>query len=87
MIDTLLTMKGMVDPGELVTTTLKREFAEEALNSLELDDQAKDDISKAVDKVFQNGVEVCPTQFKRYSLLSNKYLYMYFSMYMYMCYC
>ncbi len=28
-------VQGMVDPGELVSDTLKREFAEEALNSEE----------------------------------------------------
>ena len=51
-------LKGMVDPGELVSATLKREFAEEALNSLEADEEEKDAIRNAVDEVFQNGVEV-----------------------------
>ena len=31
-----LTMQGMVDAGENVSVTLKREFGEEALNTLEL---------------------------------------------------
>ncbi len=49
----------MVDPGELVTVTLRREFAEEALNALELDENQKRIINKHVERLFQNGVEVC----------------------------
>ncbi len=48
----------MVDPGELVNVTLKREFAEEALNSLELDEDHKELIQESVDEVFRNGKEV-----------------------------
>lgn len=49
---------GMVDPGELVTATLKREFAEEALNSLEADEGKKEALLKKVDKFFESGFEV-----------------------------
>lgn len=49
---------GMVDPGELVTATLKREFAEEALNSLEADEKNKNALLKKVDKFFEDGSEV-----------------------------
>ncbi len=48
----------MVDPGELITTTLKREFAEEALNSLEVTGPQKNAIHNAVENIFQNGIEV-----------------------------
>jgi len=47
-----------VDPGELVTATLKREFAEEALNSLEADEKNKNALLKKVDKFFEDGSEV-----------------------------
>ena len=49
----------MVDPGEKISVTLKREFAEEALNALGVDEQEKIKIHNAVDTVFQRGVEVC----------------------------
>lgn len=49
---------GMVDPGELVTATLKREFAEEALNSLEADEEKKKALLKKIDKFFKGGFEV-----------------------------
>ncbi|XP_055378615.1 putative nudix hydrolase 6 isoform X2 [Condylostylus longicornis] len=41
---------GMVDPGEKVTTTLKREFIEEALDSLEQ--------KKLIDEFFAEGKEI-----------------------------
>ena len=48
----------MVDPGELVSETLKREFAEEALNSLEVDEQKKSAIRDGIEGVFKSGREV-----------------------------
>ena len=48
----------MVDPGEVITTTLKREFAEEALNALSVSNEQKSKIQQAIDIVFKNGVEV-----------------------------
>ena len=49
----------MVDPGEKVTVTLKREFAEEALNSLgDGSEEQKKEISESVEKAFREGKEV-----------------------------
>lgn len=47
---------GMVDAGENVSVTLKREFGEEALNSLEIKEQEKEDLQKLINQVFNNGV-------------------------------
>lgn len=49
---------GMVDPGEKVSATLKREFMEEALSCLTGDDQIKAEIEKSVGDFFKNGVEI-----------------------------
>ncbi|XP_078660979.1 transient receptor potential cation channel subfamily M member-like 2 isoform X2 [Branchiostoma floridae x Branchiostoma belcheri] len=54
---------GMVEPGENLTMTLKNEFGEEALGKLDKTDQEKKDMSKKLDKLFQQGKEV----FKGYS--------------------
>lgn len=48
----------MVDPGELVTATLRREFGEEALNSLEANKHSKGTLEKKIDDLFQQGFEV-----------------------------
>lgn len=48
----------MVDPGEEVSVTLKREFSEEAMGSL---DASKDEVEKIrseVNNAFSNGREV-----------------------------
>ena len=47
-----------MDPGEFVSVTLKREFGEEALNSLELSEQEKHEMEKTIATLFQNGTEV-----------------------------
>ncbi|KAK3084733.1 hypothetical protein FSP39_018106 [Pinctada imbricata] len=49
---------GMVDAGEVITATLRREFSEEAMNCLEKSQQEKDQIEEKVKKLFDNGVEV-----------------------------
>jgi len=49
---------GMVDPGEEVSVTLKREFGEEALNTVEADASAKEALEAQVDELFKNGAEV-----------------------------
>lgn len=46
---------GMVDPGESVSVTLKREFGEEALNSLELEEKQRAMLKKQLDDLFSNG--------------------------------
>ena len=50
----------MVDPGEVVSETLKREFMEEALNSLMLAESDKDDLKKKIELLFKHGDEVNP---------------------------
>ncbi|XP_013393750.1 ADP-ribose pyrophosphatase, mitochondrial [Lingula anatina] len=49
---------GMVDAGERVSVTLKREFAEEAMNSLEANSEEKEKIKKSLETLFSKGVEV-----------------------------
>ncbi|XP_060069436.1 ADP-ribose pyrophosphatase, mitochondrial-like isoform X2 [Ylistrum balloti] len=49
---------GMVDPGEVITQTLKREFGEEAMNSLEMSEKEKENLEKAISNIFQHGDEV-----------------------------
>ncbi|XP_059176213.1 ADP-ribose pyrophosphatase, mitochondrial-like [Physella acuta] len=46
---------GMVDPGENISATLRREFGEEALNSMQVSPKEKDRMLKAIDTVFNNG--------------------------------
>lgn len=48
----------MVDPGELVTATLRREFGEEALNSLEVSDDGKNAMEGKIEDFFRRGIEV-----------------------------
>ncbi|XP_021359215.1 ADP-ribose pyrophosphatase, mitochondrial-like isoform X2 [Mizuhopecten yessoensis] len=49
---------GMVDPGEVITATLKREFGEEAMNTLEMSEEKKDELDLAVNDLFLHGEEV-----------------------------
>lgn len=49
---------GMVDPGETISTTLKREFMEEAMNALEKDDTQKEEIEKIIFDFFNKGEEI-----------------------------
>ena len=53
-------LQGMVAPGEQVSLTLKREFSEETMNSLELPEDEVKTIAKKVDATFQKGKEVRP---------------------------
>lgn len=48
----------MVDPGEPVTYTLKREFGEEALNSLELPPEENKRLHGVLDDLFRHGTVV-----------------------------
>ena len=45
----------MVDPGDTVTNTLKKEFGEEALNSLELSPEEKKRIHDSLEDLFHHG--------------------------------
>lgn len=49
---------GMVDPGEEVSLTLKREFGEEAMNSEGVSAEEKAAIEAQVAKLFAGGAEV-----------------------------
>lgn len=49
---------GMVDPGENVSATLKREFSEEALNFLEKDENTKQQLEKNIHELFSKGLEL-----------------------------
>ena len=51
-------VQGMIDPGELVSETLKREFGEETMNSLQADDDKKAKLKTQVAEFFKNGSEV-----------------------------
>ena len=50
--------KGMVEPGQVVTQALKAEFGEEAMAKLNVTEEERERISRQVDKLFNNGVEV-----------------------------
>ncbi|KAK6636683.1 hypothetical protein RUM43_010345 [Polyplax serrata] len=49
---------GMVDPGETVSNTLKREFLEEALNILAANEKEKEERKKSVEEYFSTGLEI-----------------------------
>uniref|UniRef100_A0A1B6JXX1 Nudix hydrolase domain-containing protein n=2 Tax=Homalodisca liturata TaxID=320908 RepID=A0A1B6JXX1_9HEMI len=49
---------GMVDPGEVITSTLKREFLEEALNVLEKNESEKVSLSNKLNEFFSQGEEI-----------------------------
>ena len=51
--------QGMVDPGDTVSRTLKKEFGEEAMNSLEASEEEKKRIEKEITALFKEGQEVC----------------------------
>lgn len=50
--------QGMVDPGDTVTNTLKKEFGEEALNSLELSPEENKRIHDSLEDLFHHGTTV-----------------------------
>ena len=47
-----------MSPGEAVSLTLKREFSEETMNSLEVSDEQRDIIRQQVEEMFKHGTEV-----------------------------
>ncbi|KAI1884672.1 hypothetical protein AGOR_G00228830 [Albula goreensis] len=50
---------GMVDPGELVSLTLQREFSEEALNTLKMSSMEKAKLSERIARLFSSeGLQV-----------------------------
>ena len=48
----------MIDAGDTVSATLKKEFGEEAMNSLEASEEEKKEIKAKIDEMFKKGVEV-----------------------------
>lgn len=48
----------MVDPGEHVNVTLKREFSEEAMNTLEMSPDQAEEVQKQIKDLFNKGQEV-----------------------------
>lgn len=48
----------MVDPGDTVSNTLKKEFGEEALNSMVASAEEKKELQAALTERFKSGVEV-----------------------------
>jgi ADP-ribose pyrophosphatase len=48
----------MNDPGELISQTLKREFMEEATNSLEASETERKKTDEYLKEFFENGKEV-----------------------------
>ena len=48
----------MVNPGEHVSITLKREFGEEAMNSMELTEQETVTMTRQISDLFATGNEV-----------------------------
>lgn len=46
---------GMVEPGDTVSATLKKEFGEEALNSTEVSEEERAQIEKQLDDLFHHG--------------------------------
>ncbi len=51
-------LQGMVDAGEQVSVTLKREFSEEAMNTLEASPEEKKRLETSINKLFTMGDEV-----------------------------
>ena len=48
----------MVDPGENVSATLKREFGEESLGALDMPAEKRAEVEKKLDQLFKGGEEV-----------------------------
>lgn len=53
----------MVDAGEKVATTLRREFCEEAMDMLRADEGRREELLRKVDQWFAAGVEVLLSSF------------------------
>ena len=48
-----------MDPGDTVSNTLKKEFGEEALNSLEMPELESSNIKTQLENLFKHGQVVC----------------------------
>ena len=47
-----------MEPGEQISSTLKKEFMEEALAGLDMDETEREELKRQVDALFQLGIEV-----------------------------
>ena len=61
IIHTAMITQGMVEPGDSVSATLKKEFGEEAMNSLEATNEEKKAIETSINTLFSGGDEVRST--------------------------
>ena len=61
----LLCTQGMVDPGDTVSRTLRKEFGEEAMNSLEASPKEKRKIEKQINELFKEGYRVSKRETRR----------------------
>lgn len=70
----------MVDPGELVSLTLQREFSEEALNSLAASPQDRERIHERITQLFNSpGLEVSRLERISFPHMFYEEHYLYFS--------
>ena len=51
----------MVEAGDTVSATLKKEFGEEAMNSLEASEKEKKEIERHINELFKTGTKVRKT--------------------------
>lgn len=70
--------QGMVDPGDNVTNTLKKEFGEEALNSLELSPEENKKIHDSLEDLFCHGTMVIKKSSQIIFIISLCYFYSHF---------
>ena len=63
----------MVDPGDTVSATLKKEFGEEALNSMELSEKEQEKVHDMLTKLFQRGQTVGSIDGRKFDITIKKY--------------
>ena len=54
----LVCNQGMVEPGDTVSATLKKEFGEEAMDTLQMDQEKKKKTEEAISNLFKGGEKV-----------------------------
>lgn len=59
----------MVEAGDTVSITLKKEFGEEAMNSMEATEEEKKEIEAHINTLFHNGEEVRSTAWFPYPVI------------------
>ena len=58
-------VQGMVDPGDTVSRTLRKEFGEEAMNTLEASPEEKKQIERQINELFKGGHKVMERERER----------------------